>query len=71
MKLTGVPPLLACLAPLLACLASLSPALAPFAARAAEINLATLSCDKYENEIVGSSDGRNVPRHRVSTRSTP
>jgi hypothetical protein len=48
LKLTGVPPLLACLAPLLACLA-------PFAARAAEINLATLSCDKYENEIIGST----------------
>jgi len=29
--------------------------LAPLAARAADINLATLSCDKYENEIIGSS----------------
>jgi hypothetical protein len=27
------------------------------ASRAAEINLATLSCDKYENEMVGSPDG--------------
>jgi hypothetical protein len=48
-KLAGVPPLLACLALLLACLA-------PLAARAAEVNLATLSCDKYENEIIGSPD---------------
>jgi hypothetical protein len=31
--------------------------LIPLAARAAEINLATLSCDKYENEMVGTSDG--------------
>jgi hypothetical protein len=31
--------------------------LIPFASRAAEINLATLSCDKYENEMVGSPDG--------------
>jgi hypothetical protein len=29
--------------------------LAPLAARAAEINLATLSCDKYENEILASA----------------
>jgi hypothetical protein len=29
----------------------------PLACRAAEINLATLSCDKYENEMVGTSDG--------------
>jgi hypothetical protein len=36
-------------APLLLCLA-------PLAARAAEVNLATLSCDKYENEIIGSAD---------------
>jgi hypothetical protein len=32
-------------------------AVAPLAARAVEINLATLSCDKYENEMVGSPDG--------------
>jgi hypothetical protein len=38
------------LAPLLACAA-------PNPARAAEINLATLSCDKYENQIIGSTDG--------------
>jgi HdeA/HdeB family len=31
--------------------------LIPLACRAAEINLATLSCDKYENEMVGSPDG--------------
>ena len=31
--------------------------LLPFGSRAAELNLATLSCDKYENEIVGSPDG--------------
>jgi hypothetical protein len=28
----------------------------PGASHAAELNLATLSCDKYENEIVGSND---------------
>jgi hypothetical protein len=31
--------------------------LIPFASRAAEINLATLSCDKYENEMVGTAVG--------------
>jgi len=31
-------------------------ALIPTALRAAEINIATLSCDKYENEMVGSPD---------------
>ena len=31
--------------------------LIPLASRAAEVNIATLSCDKYENEIVGSPDG--------------
>ncbi len=35
----------------------LSVCLAPTASRAAQLNIATLSCDKYENEIVGSSDG--------------
>jgi hypothetical protein len=30
--------------------------LVPVAGRAAEINLATLSCDKYENEMVGTPD---------------
>jgi hypothetical protein len=34
----------------------LAACLIPLAARAAEINLATLSCDKYENEMVGSPD---------------
>ena len=31
--------------------------LLPRVSRAAEVNLATLSCDKYENEMVGSPDG--------------
>jgi hypothetical protein len=35
----------------------LAACLIPFASRAAEINIATLSCDKYENEMVGSPDG--------------
>jgi HdeA/HdeB family len=35
----------------------LAACLLPLASRAAEINLATLSCDKYENEMVGSPDG--------------
>jgi hypothetical protein len=35
----------------------LAACLLPLACRAAEVNLATLSCDKYENEIVGSPDG--------------
>lgn len=29
--------------------------LAPLASQAAQLNIATLSCDKYENEIVGST----------------
>jgi hypothetical protein len=48
-KFAGMPPLLACLALLLAWLA-------PLEARAAQVNLATLSCDKYENELIGSTD---------------
>jgi hypothetical protein len=40
--------------PLAACLASLAGLLAPLACHAAQLNIATLSCDKYENEIVGS-----------------
>ena len=43
-----------CLAPLLACAA-------PSATRAAEINLATLSCAKYENQVIGSTDGAPPP----------
>jgi hypothetical protein len=35
--------------------------LAPLACRAAQLNIATLSCDKYENEIVGSSDAAPGP----------
>jgi hypothetical protein len=31
--------------------------LTPLASRAADINLATVTCDKYENEMVGSPDG--------------
>jgi hypothetical protein len=37
--------------------ALLAACLLPAASRAAELNLATLSCDKYENEIVGSPGG--------------
>ena len=44
---------------LAACL--LSACLLPLASRAAELNLATLSCDKYENEIVGSAEGSPAP----------
>jgi hypothetical protein len=36
--------------------------LAPLPCGAAEINLATLSCDKYENEMVGSQDGSPAPQ---------
>jgi hypothetical protein len=43
--------------------------LTPLASRAAEINLATLSCDKYENEIVGTPDG--VPAPGPSQRPDP
>jgi hypothetical protein len=39
----------------------LAACLLPLASRAAEFNLATLSCDKYENEIVGSPDGSAAP----------
>jgi HdeA/HdeB family len=39
----------------------LAACLLPLASRAAEYNLATLSCDKYENEIVGSPDGSAAP----------
>jgi hypothetical protein len=46
--------------PLLAALL-LAACLLPLASRAAEYNLATLSCDKYENEIVGSPDGSAAP----------
>ena len=35
----------------------LAACLIPLASRAAEVNIATLSCDKYENEMVGSPDG--------------
>jgi hypothetical protein len=35
----------------------LAACLLPLASRAAELNLAALSCNKYENEIVGSPDG--------------
>ena len=34
----------------------LAACLIPLASRAAEVNIATLSCDKYENEMVGSPD---------------
>jgi hypothetical protein len=39
----------------------LAACLLPRASHAAEFNLATLSCDKYENEIVGSPDGSAAP----------
>ena len=35
----------------------LAACLIPLASRDAEVNIATLSCDKYENEMVGSPDG--------------
>jgi hypothetical protein len=47
----------------------LATCLTPLASRAAEINLATLSCDKYENEIVGTPDG--VPAPGPSQRPDP
>jgi hypothetical protein len=62
-KLARVLPLLACLAPLLACAA-------PSAARAAELNLATLSCDKYEIEIIGSTDGARSTAPRLDAIDT-
>jgi hypothetical protein len=40
----------------LACLLLLAASLAPALGRAAELNLATVTCDKYENEIVGTPD---------------
>ncbi len=45
------------LAPFALAALAVAACLIPLAARAAEINLATLSCDKYENEMVGSPDG--------------
>lgn len=45
--------------------------LIPLAARAEEINLATLSCDKYENEIVGSPDGAAAPTTLSSPHPDP
>jgi hypothetical protein len=39
----------------------LAACLLPLASRAAELNLAALSCDKYENEIVGSPNGSGAP----------
>lgn len=44
--------------------------LAPLTSRAAEINLATLSCDKYENEMVGTPDGPS-PAAAPSQRPDP
>ena len=52
--------------PLLAILL-LAASLLPVAAHAAEFNLATLSCDKYENEIVGSPDGSAAPDRSAAT----
>jgi hypothetical protein len=56
------------LAPAMVALA-VAACLTPLASRAAEINLATLSCDKYENEIVGTQDG--VPAPGPSQRPDP
>jgi hypothetical protein len=36
--------------------------LAPFATQAADINVATLSCDKYENEIIGANNPSGAAR---------
>ena len=47
----------------------LAACLIPSASRAAEINLATLSCDKYENEMVGTPDG--APAAQPSQRPDP
>jgi hypothetical protein len=40
----------------LSALLGLLAVLAPLTGRAAELNLATLSCDKYENEVIGSNE---------------
>jgi len=69
-KPAGVAPLLAFLATLLAGLAPLLAGLAPVAARAAEVNLATLSCDKYENEIIGSGDAAQSGAPRLDAIDT-
>jgi hypothetical protein len=42
--------------------ALLAACLIPLGCRAAEVNIATLSCDKYENEMVGSPDGAPAPQ---------
>jgi hypothetical protein len=43
--------------------------LIPHPSRAADINLATVTCDKYENEMVGSPDG--APRVQPTERPDP
>jgi hypothetical protein len=55
------------LAILLLAILLLAASLLPVAAHAAEFNLATLSCDKYENEIVGSPDGSAAPDRSAAT----
>jgi HdeA/HdeB family len=55
------PPLAPLHAVLLHAVLLLAACLLPFGSRAAELNLATLSCDKYENEIVGSPEGSPAP----------
>ena len=54
----------------LAGLLSLLAYLAPLAGRAAELNLATLSCDKYENEIVGSTGSASSTAPRLDAINT-
>jgi hypothetical protein len=49
----------------------LAACLIPLASRAAEINIATLSCDKYENEMVGSPDGAAAAAAAPSQRPDP
>ena len=56
------------LAPFALAALAVAACLIPLAARAAEINLATLSCDKYENEMVGSPDGSAALPHPPSVR---
>jgi HdeA/HdeB family len=49
----------------------LAACLIPLACRAAEINIATLSCDKYENEMVGSPEGSAAAAAALSPRPDP
>ena len=55
----------------IAALAVVAACLIPLLSRAAEINLATLSCDKYENEMVGSPDSSAAAAAVPSQRPDP